>query len=245
MRTKLNVRYPCWAFDLYGTLADIRTDEEEPAVWEQMALFLSLLGRPWKPAALRRAYRRACAEAERALGDPLGEIDIVPVWMRLAETGAAEAERLALQFRALTIRRLRRFPKAKELTAALRRRGRTVVLLSNAQAAFTRPELRMLGLDGCFDAVFLSSECGVKKPSAAFFGRLRETGFAPADCVMVGNDDVCDCWGAADAGMDSIYLSTEQSPPLMGPLPENCRRVRGLGEILRALADDEREAGTK
>ena len=235
MRTELKTAYPCWVFDLYGTLADIRTDEEDPALWEQIALFLSLCGRPWKAAALRRAYRKACAEAERALGDPLGEIDIVPVWMRLAEADRTEAERLALQFRALSMRHLRLYPKAKELIETLRRHGRTVILLSNAQAAFTRPELRMLGLEDCFDAVFLSSECGVRKPSPAFFSRLWTLGLRPADCVMVGNDDVCDCRGAAAAGMDSIFLRTAQSPGRIGELPANCRRGRGLGEILRAV----------
>ena len=243
MRPTIRDKWPCWVFDLYGTLVDILTDEEDPALWEQTARYLSLAGRPWTPAALRRAYRKACAEEERRLGDPLGEIDIVPVWARLAETDPAEAERIALLFRALSIRRLRCFAHAKELTAALRRKGRTVILLSNAQAAFTRPELRLLGLEDCFDAVFLSSECGVGKPSPAFFRKVTDLGFAPRDCVMVGNDDVCDCRGAAEAGMDSMYLRTEQSPRPAGKLPDNCVRVRGLREILAAAEGNEREEG--
>ena len=31
--------YETCIFDLYGTLVDIRTDEEKPGLWEKLALF--------------------------------------------------------------------------------------------------------------------------------------------------------------------------------------------------------------
>ena len=48
---------------------------------------------------------------------------------------------------------------------------------------------------------------------------------------MIGNDDVCDCRGAAAAGMDSLYIFTEQSPPRSGLLPENCREITRLQQV--------------
>ena len=34
--------YKNYFFDLYGTLVDIRTDEQEPSLWRDLAEFISL-----------------------------------------------------------------------------------------------------------------------------------------------------------------------------------------------------------
>ena len=220
-------------FDLYGTLADIRTDEEDPALWRGMAFWLSLRGRAWDADALRAAYGEACAREERRLAADreLPEIDIVPVWQTLADADEAGARELALAFRAFSLRKLRLFPDALETLDRLRAMGRTVILLSNAQPAFTRPELRRLGLEDRFERVFLSGEWGVKKAAPAFFRLPEREGFDPGRCLMVGNDSVCDCAGAAAVGMRSLYIHTEQSPARPASLPEGCREIRGLREV--------------
>jgi putative hydrolase of the HAD superfamily len=224
----------CVLFDLYGTLVDIRTDEEGPALWQAMAWCLSLRGRAWEAEALKKAYREACSRAENDLRSQTEypEIDIVPIWEELAETDADGARELAVFFRSLSLRKLRLFPGAKEVLDGLRAMGRTVVLLSNAQAAFTRPELRLLGIDRCFDHIFLSGEAGVKKPAPAFFRLPERVGIDLKSCLMVGNDDVCDCAGAAAVGMRSLYLHTEQSPPRPARLPAGCREIRDIREVL-------------
>ena len=53
----------------------------------------------------------------------------------------------------------------------------------------------------------------------------------PAETVMVGNDDQCDCWGAAKAGLDSFYVRTPQSPALTSPLPENCQELPKIAAL--------------
>ena len=103
---------------------------------------------------------------------------------------------------------------------------------TNAQALFTRPELVLLGLDTRLDGVLLSSEAGRKKPDPAFFHMLMERyHLDPAETVMVGNDDQCDCWGAAKAGLDSFYVRTPQSPALTSPLPENCQELPKIAAL--------------
>ena len=94
------------------------------------------------------------------------------------------------------------------------------------------PELASLGLLGAFDHVLISSEYGVRKPSPAFYGHLFAGGARADDFLMVGNDDRCDCHGASRAGIDSLYIDTEQSPPRTGPLPDNCREITSLHDIL-------------
>lgn len=45
-------------FDLYGTLIDIHTDEEDIAVWKHMCEFYAQHGVKYNPAGLRSRYKR-------------------------------------------------------------------------------------------------------------------------------------------------------------------------------------------
>ena len=95
----------------------------------------------------------------------------------------------------------------------LKRQGVRIVLLSNAQSCYTRPELTVLGLDDVFDDVLISSEEHVRKPGREFFAHaLARQGVTPDRAVMVGNDEDCDILGARSAGIDGIYLRTGISP---------------------------------
>ena len=234
-----------YIFDLYGTLVDIRTDETMPLLWKRMALLLSLQGAPYGPEELRSAYRLAVEEQidRRAAERPQVprahvEPEILNVFRSLYEDKGVlpREDRLmdtALYFRTLSMRHLRLYPGAREVLEALRRKGKGVYLLSNAQAAFTMPELRKLGLVPCFDGVVLSSDAGVKKPDAAIFDCiLSRYGLDPKECLMIGNDAEADMLGAVRAGMAGRYIHTKQSPPRMGPLPDGCREIRSLRELL-------------
>lgn len=238
-------RYRNFLFDLYGTLADIHTDEGSPALWLRMSALLGMEGAVWTPEALEKKYRdgiaRMEAEAQKVRGCG-AEIDVAPLFRSFytdagVEASEADAARLAREFRALSLCKLRLFPGAAALLKALRENGCRVFLLSNAQALFTRPELRLLGLDTLFDDILLSSEAGLKKPDAGFYGQmLTKNGLDPAETVMVGNDDQADCHGAAAVGLDSLYLHTEQSPRLISPLPENCVRIEQISDVIRFKA---------
>ena len=242
-------RYRHFVFDLYGTLVDIHTEEDDPRLWEQLSRYFALNGAACDPEALRAEYLSQCDKAQRRADATLrkrglpgpGEPDVRRVWKNLLKahglpSGRKETEAFCRWFRALSLRRLRLFAGAAEVLEALRKAGRGVWLLTNAQAAFTLPELRALGLDTAFDGMLLSSEAGVRKPSPAFFGLLEKRfSVDPREALMIGNDEECDCRGAAQAGMDSLYIQTEQSPSPAGRLPENCRKIERLEEVLLFL----------
>lgn len=144
----------------------------------------------------------------------------------------AEIADLAKIFRCLSMERFGLFEGVTELMQTLKAAGKGIYLLSNAQALFTRPELSLLGLEPWFDGILLSSEAGVKKPDSAFFRALLEKcHIDPGESVMVGNDDVADCHGAAGVGMDSLYLCTAQSPKRVRPLPLNGREIPDIGAV--------------
>ena len=242
------MRYQNCIFDLYGTLVDIRTDEASPRLWEQMAEIYRGGGTLYQPEELRSAYFRLVRQLENGTAlrqdthEAHPEIQLERVFQRLyqekgVEAGRELAVRTGLSFRTLSINYLRLYDGATELLRTLRSWGCGVWLLSNAQAIFTRRELKQLQLDGLFDGVYLSSDYGCKKPAARFFEiLLREHGIDPAGAIMIGNDGVCDIEGARAVGLSTLYIRSNLSP--CEPLPDadyvlEKMDLRQVPEILR------------
>lgn len=237
--------YRNYVFDLYGTLVDIHTDEEDPRLWEQFARYLGFLGLRVEGSGLREEYLWLCERERAQLSAELArknlpgpaEIDLLRIWTALGEAHGVsltqvQTGEISRVFRAFSTHRLRLYDGAAELLETLRAQGKKIYLLTNAQGSFTRPELTLLGIENAFDGVFISSEAGVGKPSRSFFDLLWQAGLEPGESVMVGNDDMCDCRGAASVGMESFYIRTEQSPRPTLPLPAGCQELTSLRDLL-------------
>lgn len=232
--------YRNYLFDLYGTLVDVHTDEENDLLWKRLSIFLGTEGVYCTPDQLKQSYftqvtdREQQARLERGNG---AEIDIGPVFERIyRENGFSpsnrQVENLAKLFRIFSTEKLRLFPGTKEMLCRLKTAGKHVYLLSNAQAMFTLPELEALELLQYFDGIVISSNEGMKKPDKGLYQlALERYGLDPQETVMVGNDDQADCWGAAAADLDSMYIFTEQSPRRTTPLPDNCRVLTTIGDV--------------
>jgi putative hydrolase of the HAD superfamily len=95
-------------------------------------------------------------------------------------------------------------PGALDLLAAVRARGLSLGLVSNAfdPGVLLRAELDRLGVAELIDVAVFSSETGKRKPHpAAFLGALDQLGVEPADALFVGDRSVEDIEGAAALGM--------------------------------------------
>ena len=211
------MKYRNYVFDLYGTLADIRTDEEDPALWEKSAAWYTAHGADWTGPALRAAYLAHCRAWQESRPDPFHEIELRRVFEELfAEKGVKAApelvEETAVFFRTCSRRKLERYPWVMPLFERLRGGGAGLYLLSNAQACFTRPELRELGLADAFDGIVLSSDAAVRKPDPRIMRKLlEENGLTVRGSVMIGNDRLTDVAVARAVGMDCMYWETETS----------------------------------
>lgn len=238
--------YQNYIFDFYGTLADIRTNEDDPCLWEKMSQIYSALGAFYGPEELKEDFRSLERRELERLGTENGEPDLTRVFAMLYERKGVccdgiQARMTAITFRALSREFIYAYAGVKELLGELRRRGKGVYLLSNAQTDFTRPEIQMLGLTSCFDGIFLSSEQGCKKPSPVFFQRLLERfKLDPAECIMIGNDEAADIAGANGAGMDSLYIHTDISPREFGKVEATYRVMDGdFGKVKALLLGEE------
>ena len=146
---------------------------------------------------------------------------------------------IANTFRCLSTRRFRMYPRVKDVLTAIRAQGRSIYLLSNAQRCFTMPELERLGLVDFFDAIYISSDCGIAKPEAAFMQKLmEEQHLAADDCVMVGNDWRSDMAVAAKCGVDGIFLNTGRyrEAEIRAGLPKGRFHVIQSGDIAELIS---------
>ena len=237
------MRFTDYIFDLYGTLADICTDETPVVFWEGAASDAEALGAHYTGEALRYRYLALCADEVRlraadvpGVPDPLIEPELLNVFRRLlSEQGAdeAHAEAFASAFRRRSTLWLRPMPHALETLDALRKSGARTFLLSNAQSCFTVHELDALGLTSRFDGILLSSDAGMKKPYRGLYELLLSRyGIDRKTAVMVGNDAVADVGGADAAGLMSFYYHTWQSGARPDALPPSCREIPDLSAIV-------------
>ncbi len=225
------MRYPNCIFDLYGTLVDIHTDESRPEFWKEMADWYRRFGADYQPEQLHQAYLQAVAQREQGTRilrkdahEAHPEIQLEQVFLQLfldkgVSADLALAIRTGERFREASIDYIRLYDGAVELLKVLRANGQKVYLLSNAQRIFTSCELRTLGIEPLFDAIYLSSDYGCKKPDRKFFELpLKEHGISPDSAIMVGNDGVCDIQGARKLGLATVYIRSNISP--QEPLPQ-------------------------
>ena len=213
--------YKNYVFDLYGTLVDIRTNEDKAYLWDKMTELFGFYGAVYERNTLKKTYFQYCKELEEQMKkeEEYPEIDLDVVIRRLfADKGVEEVEQstldaLQMTMRVISTKFIRLYDGVIDLLESLKAKGKKVYLLSNAQRGFTRPELGYLGIEKYFDGILISSEEGCKKPGNSFYQRLLDRyNLNPKESIMIGNDSVSDILGACGVGMDSLYIHTEISP---------------------------------
>lgn len=216
--------YKNYVFDLYGTLADIHTDEWKPSLWENTARFYSEHGAPYNSEELHREYgqfvdEETAATKKRHPEYEYVDIQIDKVFRKLYAIKGINAddklvEETARAFRTDSREYIKLYEGIYDLLCELKKHGK-VYLLTNAQRAFTWDELGILGIRDIFDAIVISSDEECCKPDIHFYNTLIERyDLDPAGTIMIGNDPVTDVRGGMSAGFDTLYIHTNISPAI-------------------------------
>lgn len=230
--------YHNYIFDLYGTLVDIHTNEQKPSLWRRMAEIFAVYGAEYSWREMKEAFFRIVVEEQEKLTKesvfqwPELRMDVVFRRLYLEKASsitAIENSEIELPdsfdqdkgktwihmienvFRVLSRERFCLYSGTLPALKTLKKRGDRLFLLSNAEAAFTRPEIEILGLTSCFEGIYLSSDYGMKKPEPAFLNRLMEEyNLDPLETVMIGNEVSSDMKIADACGIDGLLLNTAQ-----------------------------------
>ena len=171
------MKYTDLVFDLYGTLVDIHTEEDD-RVWEKTAFYFGFYGAHYTGPELKAAFQAAMRAREARAGQSYECFPDLPVEETMADLFRAKgvtenADTLGINaaqlFRISSLDYIKLYPHALEALAKLRKAGYRLWLLSNAQAIFTAYELRLLGLGEQLDGMYLSSNYKCRKPDLRFY----------------------------------------------------------------------------
>lgn len=221
--------YKNYIFDLYGTLVDIRTDEWQAALWKKLAILYGYHGAHYTYKELGAAYGELIEKEKAAVRRRHHDYEVIDIKIEkvfrglFTRKGVRPTKSLVLfvaeAFRCYSTKFVKLYDGVIDLLNTLKANGKRIYLLSNAQRVFTENELNMLGLTPYFDGVCISSDEECSKPDAAYFDALfSRYGLRKEESVMVGNDYLADIGGAADYGIDSLYIHQEISPEIKGEL---------------------------
>ena len=170
--------------------------------------------------ALRKRKSKGAEFPERKHVD----IDLTIVFRELYENKGykpsdEEVNLTASFFRCISTEFIKLYDGVVDFLEALKKKGKKIYLLSNAQRSFTVPELKMMGLYDYFDGILISSDHLVSKPDVGFFDILfKKYKLKKIESVMIGNDFISDISGAYNFGIRSLYIHQEISSPITGEL---------------------------
>jgi HAD superfamily hydrolase (TIGR01509 family) len=125
-------------------------------------------------------------------------------------------------------------PGMSEVITVLRTKGVRTALVTNNSLKNTEALVDRFGLR--FDLI-LTRESGLWKPSGEAFRRvMREFGAGPEECAVVG-DTKYDLAAAAEAGVASVFIMSEDAAGFDGSSAVVCRSAEELLQKIEALLE--------
>jgi putative hydrolase of the HAD superfamily len=205
-------------FDLYGTLIDILTDENDPWVYSTLSRYLSYRDVKIPPKELKKTYFEDIQSQLKQSNEAYPEVDVYKIFSNMMHRygnktySKSSIVDTAVLFRSLTMRRFEVFQGVYEVLMSLAERYE-LAIISDAQWVFTEPEMAMLGLTPFFKFRILSSRFGFKKPDVRLFDiAMKKLIIKSEESVYIGDNPPKDLIGAKKAGMKFILFRSEHKP---------------------------------
>lgn len=211
------------AFDVNGTLVDIRTDERREDIFRAIGHFLTYQGIDMRRDQVRNEYFERLKRQKRASAQQYPEFDAVAIWRSIVDDFGSDYTRalplgrraqlpstLAEIYRGVSREKLKLYPHVRKTLNRLRQRFR-LAIVTDGQSAYARAELNQVGLTDYFNPIIVSGDHGFRKPDPRLFEyALAGMGVSAAETVYVGNDMFRDIYGARQAGMRTIMFDSDQ-----------------------------------
>lgn len=209
--------YQNYIFDLYGTLIAIHTDEYSKDFFRKYAKWLRRQGYvfAWKDfyhlyTWTGHQYREKALHDGQYSNPEIQVEDVIRDVLAIKGYHVSDEELLYLceNFRKISLIYMYLYPDTFACLNGLKKAGKKLYLLSNAQRSFTWQELESTGLIPYFDGILISSDEGCMKPDPQFYEICcKRYQLEKAQSVMIGNEMGSDMAGAKAAGIDGFYIS--------------------------------------
>ena len=202
-------------FDCYGTLLDIRTDENKDRIFHCLSLYLQYYGGTIDAEKLKSAYELEKERLLQASAERYPEIDLEQVFQNILTkeglTNPFLAESCCKLQRLLSRERFQLFPDSLPVLREMKSEGFPLGLVSDAQQVFYWEEGRMVGIEQFFDYMIVSSELGFKKPDPRLFAiACTLLNVPPREAVYIGDSAKRDIPGPKQIGMRVILVNRGQ-----------------------------------
>src|ERR1700738_1437606 len=211
------------AFDVNGTLIDIRTEDGDEEIFRAAGHFLTYQGIDLCRHEVRDLYFQLLNEQQRTSHEPYPEFDAVAIWRQIVDDHMTDFTRnlpadklgpmplfLAEMTRGIARHRLRLYPHVREVLDVLRTRF-PLALVTDAQSAYARAELHKVGLLEYFHPIVVSGDHGYRKPDPRLFQLALDGMGIPAEKAPYGGNDMHrDIYGAREIGMGTVMFDCDQ-----------------------------------
>jgi putative hydrolase of the HAD superfamily len=211
------------AFDVNGTLVEIRTDDHLDQIFRAAGHYLTYQGIDLRRHELRDLYFHHLKEQQHESLEEHPEFDAVEIWAKIVAEHSTDFTRnlpaeklaqiplfLAEMYRGISRRRLHLYPHVRPTLDLLAQRF-PLALVTDAQSAYARGELHKVGLLDYFDPIVVSGDFGFRKPDRRLFDlAVTAMGFAAEHTLYVGNDMHRDIFGAREAGLKTVMFDSDQ-----------------------------------
>ena len=122
-----------------------------------------------------------------------------------------------------------------DLLMSLRKRVKTLGLVTDSDDSMVRPLLARLGLESLFDVVVVSETVRAYKPDAAIYREALRRSTGDPETSQFVSDSELDLRGAASIGMGTILICRSRSPD-QGLLPPGSAVLSDLRDLPKLLA---------
>lgn len=211
------------AFDVNGTLIEIRTDDHLQDAFRAVGHYLTYQGIDLRRHHLSELYFDRLKAQQRASPEVHPEFDGPGIWRSIVEDFASDYTRalppqrlaelpltLAEIYRGVTRRKLKLYPHVRSTLRILRQHF-PLAIVSDGQSTYARGELHKVGLTDFFDPIVVSGDHGFRKPDRRLFQFALDGMGVPAERTLyVGNDMHRDIFGAQEAGMRTVMYDSDQ-----------------------------------
>jgi putative hydrolase of the HAD superfamily len=211
------------AFDVNGTLIDIRTEEDREDIFRAVGHFLTYQGIDLRRHRLRDLYFERLKSQQRESREQYPEFDAAGIWRSIVEdhagdyTRALPAERLAQlpqslaeMYRGISRRKLKLYPHVRSMLGTLRAHF-PLAIVTDGQSSYARGELHKVGITEYFGPIVISGDHGFRKPDRRLFQyALDGMGVTADNTLYVGNDMYRDIYGAREIGMHTVMFDSDQ-----------------------------------
>jgi FMN phosphatase YigB (HAD superfamily)/sugar phosphate isomerase/epimerase len=228
-------------FDMGGTLRRgiNREFSEKVELCKPILELIDWKADPIKFARMLDARANAYRKWTRQELAELNEVGFWSQWM-LPELGIEKISAIAVELTQIwrnADRVYQVFPDTRETILGLFHAGYRLGLVSNTSSSTEAPnQLNELGVAGCFEAVVLSCQVGIRKPRPELLlEAARRMGLIPGRCAYVGNLPDRDVASARRAGFTRTIILRDPQKPFIEPVTPETSPDHFIDELRELL----------